>query len=237
VLFYNDDPNYPYSTSGTAFVVEFHRRIFVVTAKHVLRLREFRAEQFRVQYQPERPELIPTRALNSFTVADANDTDQFDVVAWEVDYDQLNAQLFGNHRPYRLNAIDEWTIFSEASDYLYRGYPFELRQIDFETGNYAQDSITGAATYLGRAGDVHCLHRLQFRNLDGVTDLDGLSGAPVFQTNRIEGKYSAEAFAGMLLRGARGPMLGHFLEHRRIIELLQAIEAGRVVNVAQAPQP
>jgi hypothetical protein len=236
VLFYNDCQEYPYSTSGTAFIVSFNDRLFVITAKHVLRLREFEADQFRVQYRPDRPELVPTRALYTFRRAQLEDTDQDDVAAWEVELG-VRKEMFSEYRPYTLEPLDEMTIFSEASHYLYRGYPTELRQIDFEARRYQQDSISGAADYCGRSPTINFVHKLRFRYLEGVNDLDGLSGAPVFQTVHVEQNYSAEAFAGMLLRGTRASMTAHFLEHRRIIQLLLEIEAGRVEDLTHPPRP
>jgi hypothetical protein len=78
--------------------------------------------------------------------------------------------------------------------------------------------------------------RHHLRYLDPVDDLDGLSGAPVFQVNEAEGNYSTESIAGMILRGTRASMTAYFLEHRRIIELLTEIEEGRVDDALHPPR-
>ena len=41
--------------------------------------------------------------------------------------------------------------------------------------------------------------------------------------NHDEGKYSREAFAGMLVRGTCKNAIAYFLEHRRIIELVEYV--------------
>jgi hypothetical protein len=126
--------------------------------------------------------------------------------------------------------------FRAESDYLYRGYPIEHRHIDYEGRHYAQNSVAGSARYLGQTPGLDGLHGLRFDHIEALDNLDGLSGSPVFQTRPAEGKYSEAAFAGILLRGARWPMLGHFLEHRRVIDLLADVVAGRVRNVPHAPR-
>jgi len=95
--------------------------------------------------------------------------------------------------------------------------------------------VSGAADYLGPDETIDRVHRLRFRNLDPLDDLDGLSGAPVFQVKTGRGKYSTVALAGMLLRGTRASMIGHFLENRRIIELLSDIVAKRVDDISHPP--
>jgi hypothetical protein len=95
--------------------------------------------------------------------------------------------------------------------------------------------VSGAADYLGPDETIARVHRLRFRNLDPLDDLDGLSGAPVFKVDTVRGKYSTAAFAGMLLRGTKMSMIGYFLENRRILELLTDIVAGRVEDISHPP--
>ncbi len=47
---------------GTAFVVAFRSRYFVVTVEHVLNLNCFRLDQFRVQYRPDARDFPPLSA-------------------------------------------------------------------------------------------------------------------------------------------------------------------------------
>jgi hypothetical protein len=236
VLLYNDSEAFPYSVSGTSFLVGYQGRLFAITAKHALMLRNFNVEQFRVQYRVDHPQTVPTEALYTFKTNDEGDTDQYDVAAWEVARHLVNRELFGTDRPFLLRDEDCQQGLSETSDYLYRGYPRTHRDIDFEARKYHLPSVSGAADYLGPDETIGRVHRLRFRNLDPLDDLDGLSGAPVFQVTRTRGKYSTAAFAGMLLRGTRASMSGYFLENRRIFELLSDIVAGRVDDISRPPR-
>jgi hypothetical protein len=49
VLFANNSSEFPYSVGGTAFIVKFRGRTYVITAKHVVNLRNFEAAQFCIQ--------------------------------------------------------------------------------------------------------------------------------------------------------------------------------------------
>ena len=84
VLFQNADQEWPLSIGGTAFVVNFRNRHFVLTAKHVLK--NFRFDQFRVQYRLDSNYFIPLTAMYTLRDQNAsefeNDDDQFDVAVW-----------------------------------------------------------------------------------------------------------------------------------------------------------
>lgn len=227
VLFQNADQEWPLSIGGTAFVVKFRNRYFVLTAKHVLK--NFRFDQFRVQYRVDSNYFIPLTAM--YTLRDQNpsefasDDDQFDVVVWTTDNEHLLTDHFGKDLPYPLLSIDQATLFSPNASYLYCGFPTEMRSYDPDRRHMQQAAVSGEAKYLERTRYMG-LHKLQLlRVQDWLKDLDGFSGSPVFQINHDEGKYSRDAFAGMLLRGSRPSDVAYFLEHRRIIELLEYVYA------------
>jgi len=236
VLFYNESEAFPYSVSGTAFFVSYHDRLFAITAKHVLKLHDFDVQQFRLQYQVDHQEMVPTEALYTFRTIDEDDTDRYDVAAWEVARRFVKKELFGAATPYLLRDADCEPLLNDTSDYLYRGYPRAHREIEFEARQYHLPSVSGAADYLGPDETIDRVHRLCFRNLDPLDDLDGLSGAPVFRVDSAGGNYSTAAFAGMLLRGTKHSMIGYFLENHRVLELLSDIVAGRVDDLLHPPR-
>jgi hypothetical protein len=61
VLFANDSPEFPVSVGGTAFIVKFLGRSYVITAKHVVNLRSFEAGQFCIPYRPDAPGILAAR--------------------------------------------------------------------------------------------------------------------------------------------------------------------------------
>jgi hypothetical protein len=234
VLFENASREFPYSIGGTAFIVQFKGRHFVITPKHVLNTLQFEPQQFCIQYRPDSKDFLPLRALYLVRGADAADTDQYDIAVREVDADLSRVELYGEYQPYNLLAMDRLTIYSERGAYIYRGYPITLREVDFDNGHIEQGAVTSRAEYVGRTPYAG-IRELKLLDLNPLTSIDGLSGSPVFQVhNEEDSKYSREAFAGMLVRGSIESGKVYLIEHRRIIDVLISIVEGQV---EEAPTP
>lgn len=228
VLFANDNPEFPYSVGGTAFVVKFQGRSYLITARHVHNLKNFEAGQFCIQYRPDARDFLPLGALHIVRGENEEDTDQYDIVVREVDDSVMREELYGAYRPYSLLQMDSLTIFSQRGAYLYRGYPSAMREVDFECRRIEQGAVTSRAEYMGRSPYAG-VHELRLLDLGPLKSIDGLSGSPVFQVHNEEGtKYSSESFAGMLIRGSIESGKAYMLEHRRIIEVLAQIASKRL---------
>jgi hypothetical protein len=235
VLFENASRDYPYSLGGTAFIVRFSERVFVVTAKHVLNLQSFEPRQLCIQYRPDSKEFLPLRALYLVRGADEADTDQYDIAVREVDSGALHNEFYGEYRPYSLLAMDRYTIYSERGAYIYRGYPSDMREVDFENNRIEQGAVTSRAEYAGRT-PYAAIRMLKLLDLKPLTTIDGLSGSPVFQVhNEDDSKYSREAFAGMLVRGSIESGKVYLIEHSRVIEVLTQIVEGKVLDALASP--
>jgi len=227
VLFANDNREYPYSVRGTAFVVKFQGRSYVITARHVHNLKSFEAGQFCIQYRPDARDFLPLGALHIVRGENQEDTDQYDIVVREIDDSAVREELYGEYRPYSLLQMDSLTILSERGAYLYRGYPSDMREVDFEFRRIEQGAVSTRAEYVGRSpyAGVHELRLLDFGPLKSI---DGLSGSAVFQVHNEDGtKFSSEAFAGMLIRGSIESGKAFMLEHRKIIEVMVQVASKR----------
>lgn len=149
VLFANDSGEYPYSLGGTAFIVKFQGRNFVITAKHVLNLKSFEAGQLCIQYRPDGRDFLPLGALHLVRGANEDDTDQYDIAVREIDDGAAREELYCEYQPYSLKQMDRLTILSERGSYLYRGYPIAMRKVDFENRHIEQGAVTTRAEYVG----------------------------------------------------------------------------------------
>ena len=231
VLFENACRDYPYSLGGTAFIVKFKERSFVITARHVLNLPNFEPRQFCIQYRPDGQDFLPLAALYLVRGADEDDTDQYDIAVREVESGAVRDELYGEYHPYNLLAMDRYAIYSERGAYIYRGYPSDLREADFENKRIEQGAVTARAEYSGRT-PFATIRELKLLNLDPLRSIDGLSGSPVFQVhNEEDSRYSREAFAGMLIRGSIESGKVFLIEHGRIIDVLTQIVEGNADNV------
>jgi hypothetical protein len=234
VLFENDSREFPYSIGGTAFIVKFKGRSFVVTARHVLNLPSFEPRQFCIQYRPDSRDFLPLGALYLVRGADEDDSDQYDIGVREIDSEAVRPDLYDEYEPYNLLAMDRLTIYSERGSYIYRGYPIAMRQVAFEDRRIEQGAVTSRAEYAGRTSFA-AVRELRLLDLHPLTSIDGFSGSPVFQVhNEDDGKYSREAFAGMMIRGSIESGKAYLIEHSRIIEVLTQIVEGKVSEVLPA---
>ena len=150
------------------------------------------------------------------------------VAVFKVDEATLQVDLFGDYQPYTLRAFDRMTVFNAAAAYIYKGYPISERRLDFDNENDRNALVTGVTT---RARYVGCttlegVRELALLDLQPVQDIDGMSGSPVFQViNDADGIHSVESFAGMLIRGGLLAGRAFFLEHGRIVDLLERMLA------------
>jgi hypothetical protein len=227
VLFQNDSKECPISFGGSAFLVRFQdQRTFVVTAWHVLRESEFKPHQFSIQCRPDVNAFLRLGAHYRIQGSDTFDTDQYDIVAWDVA--PVSDAVYGHYKPYSVWPMEGNTIFTPAADYLYRGYPQQLRIPEYATQSYDQGAISGSAKYIGRT-ELECIRSLELNALGPIHDLDGVSGSPVFQVTKDVDTYSVPSFAGMIIRGSAQSRVALFVESRRIVDMLQGIVAGNTI--------
>lgn len=220
VIFETNFEGFEYSIGGTGFIVKFYDRIYVVTAKHILKHHSW--NQLRIQYCPDERDFLTITELYSEVVVDEEDSDQFDLVVFIVEHDVCNEKHFKNHKPYNLLEIDKYTIFSPTSKFLFRGFPIELRPIDWEKKKIFQSAFLGHAKYLYPT-DLTGIHKIEFIRADCLKSPDGLSGSPVFQINQDDQGFAREAFAGMLIKSTKESNCAYFLEHKRIIAVISKI--------------
>jgi hypothetical protein len=230
VLFQNDSRDFPVSFGGSAFLVRYQQqRTFVITARHVLREDEFALSQFRIQRRPDRNGNLLLGKRYRIRGSDTEDTDQYDIAVWDVI--PVSDSVYGDYAPYNLWPMEGNTVFSPASEYLYRGYPRQLRIADYETHRYDQGSISGSAKYLGRT-NLECVRSLELNDLGPIANLDGVSGSPVFQVTQDGDAYAVPSFAGVIIRGSAQTRVANFVEGRRVLDMLGQIVAGQVTPSA-----
>ncbi len=169
--------------------------------------------------------IFPITELYRIKPTDNDDTDQFDLAILQVRDIGQDEDLFSDHRPYELLENNKFTIFNPNSKFIYRGFPTELRHIDWEKKQIRHSAFLGHAKYLGPA-EWKGIHILKLIGSEDLSNPDGLSGSPIFQINQDDHGYATEAFAGMLIRSSAQSDKAHFLEHKFIIDTLVDIHLG-----------
>lgn len=222
VLFENTDETYQYSVGGTCFVVTFNEKRYVITAKHVLK--HFSPKQFCVQYHPACRHFLSLRECYCLKDLTTNDTDKYDLAIFSVNDISAYDHLYEDHPPYSLSLLDKFVLQSDRSKYAYRGYPIEIRSIDWLVQHIRNRAFVNEGVYGGRAPMDAC-HEIKLPFITGLDSIDGISGSPIFQVDKAGKDYSG-SLAGMFLRGFVESKRGFFLDRTVIVSSLANIQAG-----------
>ena len=205
-----ESEEYPYFFGGTCFLVQFSERLFIVTARHVLKDKSI--QDLRIPRRPASRTFLTLRHV--WTAPDihleGDDPDQHDWAIFEVeapapgDKDALAP-------PFELQVTNlaKLNKFPEGYKLVVRGFPKELSAIDFEALRIKWQAFAGTGLYVGPTRWERC-HTLRLDEPDKLASYDGLSGSPVFLVWPAGDLRSQFAFAGMVLRGGNG--LLHFLD-------------------------
>ncbi|QDQ83666.1 serine protease family protein [Paraburkholderia megapolitana] len=222
ILFYSEYPEFPFSICGSGFLVRYHRRVFAITARHVTA--NFDLAHACMQYHPSVYGFVPMSFRYVFAGGDPSDTDQYDLVIFEVDGSKLDISLFSDAPPYELSDSEAPPIFDKTSIFVVQGYPSHLHAIECETELEAIISrpMLIDAEYAGPCVSDR-VHVLRVHCADQIESFDGMSGAPVFQVLQSYPNLSKIWFAGMVLRGGTSSGELRFLERERITEALTRI--------------
>jgi hypothetical protein len=102
------------------------------------------------------------------------------------------------------------------------GFPAAVHTIDYEKKQLSTAGFSADGRCVGPAEQPRC-SMMRFNNLEGIDDLNGLSGSPVFRFDEItEGVYTT-AFVGILIQGTAASGVGTFINARFVIEALEKI--------------
>lgn len=222
VFFATDDADLPFwSPGGTAFVVNYQSRPYVVTCKHILDQAQLGAEPVITDQKFGR---TPIKAAFVHGVRDPTgeilDADMGDVAV--IDFaDEVSAAVFSD----TAYLVDEGTIGTSDLGHtlLVHGTLRERCQISqteisphFATFEFEDLGATSEDPYIRTA-------HAKFAAID-LNGLAGLSGSPVFD-NRLG------SLCGMVVRGglsADGASRIHYVDFSDILKLIESVRVGEL---------
>jgi hypothetical protein len=209
VLYETGNEDAPYSGCGTCFLVLHNKQTYIVTAKHVVNGNL--GESLMVFPNRNTDLSIPINVQITIDNPDSFDTDYSDIVIYRIDHDQLHIEPGSVMRTVDFSKYDHhWAARHRDSGYYMLGFPVEHRIVNYEEYlvSSTQHLLTGR--YFGPSASQYC-HEIEFVALNGVTDLNGLSGSPVFCAAK-GGTPRAATFCGMLLRGGAAARRAVFVD-------------------------
>lgn len=225
VIFATDIAEYPFSISGTAFLVGFGHIFFIITAKHVVQ-----------SYPPEKLVVFPSdkskkhiRISNWWDVCEeTGNTECSDIIICKADLgliskkDRKNSHLLYLSPP---NSI-EWFDSRFTATFFLCGYPHDTNEIDYDAPQINTGQVLLSARYVGPSEAEGC-YKLRAENPLNISNFNGLSGSPVFSI-QTKNPFTVDSapkpkFCGMVLRGSPAEGFIHFIPAGTIVHVLQVI--------------
>lgn len=195
LLFENNNETYPYSLGGSAFLIKVEDQIFAVTAKHVLSNNNYFHNDVCIRYNEKSLHFLPFDKIFGFDSRDNEDTDHKDIIFLKVAKTHFDKSIdtgFVIELPKKRSASE-----LICNKLLITGFSRNLSEIDFDKKHMspARKVLMG---YDPKPTQYRGLFSFKYgKNDRKETDLDGLSGAPVFCLNSETRYYRIE---GMLIR-------------------------------------
>jgi hypothetical protein len=210
----------PVTIGGTYFLVAYHERLFAVTAKHVIG----NAVPEQLLLDTSDHTWIPARVLEQFNSSDEC-TGELDLVVYDLDTRHFTAKHRSKSRAYNMPPRESnWISKRYECGFFLFGYPLHRATVDYGalTTQARREQWFVSALYHAPSELPNC-HALKMVGPLGLSNLDGLSGSPVFAYQTAIGKKAQPSFAGIALRGTAASGLVHFLEERAVRAVLNQI--------------
>lgn len=223
VLYETGGDDAPYSGCGTCFLALHNKQTYIVTAKHVV---NGNAGESLMVFPNKHTELsIPLNVFVTIENPDPSDNDYSDIAIYRIDHEALHIEPGSLMRTVDFTKYDaHWRSHHLQNDYLPIGFPIEHRIVDYDRYLVSSTQYLLKGRYIGPSISKYC-HEIEVNDLRGLTDLNGLSGSPVFCVRR-QGSPRAATICGMLIRGDANAKRAHFIDASVIKAVLDRISIG-----------
>ena len=228
IIFENEEEEfdkYPYTVGGTCFLLEYGRKMFAVTAKHVLKNLNYKPKEVRVPpYVEDMTHFLPIFKSYANDIYETDGKDYADIILLEIARDKLHSGWKSRLKPYdyAMNSIAPLD-FRGSSKLLIKGYPkqiLEQNYADHDEKHMQFQALTITGNYLEESKDSEGCHLFKFDDLtDIVPSSDGMSGSPLFHVFQ-KNKESVARLAGMYIRGDDEKNTGLFISEKIIKQML-----------------
>jgi len=211
-------PEVPYRTLGTAFVVMFERRAFVLAARHSVGPQALSPVCLFPTDRSRR--LMPLKDI--FFLYEHEVPDDFaDFVVIEIDVHELDSETSEATAIDLSLACNDWQGKRDRSELVVIGYPEDHSFVDYESELVSNRRYALSGRYVGPSDSPH-LHVLKVNGNHGLTNFSGLSGSPVFAWAEVRPRHFEIAWCGMALKGTAGSGLIHFVDRSVLLDALKA---------------
>lgn len=225
VVFAVDNDEAPFSVKGTAFLVWFYRRIFVITARHVVQGNS--PQRLLIYPTPTSPR--PLRIVHSWSVEEGGEqTDGSDIHISLADADHLpksvRREMFMIDLTPSVRVV--WKENRFNSSFFLFGYPAHTTYADYDAGKVMMGQTFFEGRYERVSSHDDSCHEISLKNPHKIPSFDGLSGSPVFSLPASIACSHHPAFCGIAIRGGVEAKSLHFVDSFSLrLALIDAVKA------------
>jgi hypothetical protein len=213
----------PHSVFGSCFLIGYQGRVFVITARHILRPD---GELSPMCVRSPSGRLLPLKDVYFAPTAEVPD-DFADLAIVEVDMKQLEGDM-GETRIFPIRSDDEdWQPWRFVSRFSVLGFPNDHTFVDYETGEIVEGLVELVGGYDKPAQSTH-LHELAVESPPPLESYSGFSGAPVFMLKRSLGALAVPILCGVAIQGTAASRTVRFIERSVLVSMLEAKLAKRL---------
>ncbi len=222
-MFFEDGfEGYEYSCGGTFFFVTFRKKFFAITAKHCLRGRDYKTIRLLRPSATKGKAFIPVKVISEIEDPQGPSCDWPDLVFIKLSEDALSTSDKAASWFLDFDSLSKLKTSLIAGDRLgTKGYPYYAKGIDYEKAIIKMGAVAWSGTYAGVGHEAN-IHKFEFSKLDGVPDLNGFSGAPVFKIFQND-QVTRYWFAGVILRGTVLSRTAYFVDHNVVFRALEIL--------------
>jgi hypothetical protein len=216
---------YPYSTSGTVFLVWYDGKPYVITTRHGLNAEN----PSPICVFPSDTSLHIMLLSNVFFVSRGYEAEDYmDLAVIEVDNAAMSDPELNRATLIDLALASEydWEASAFEMDFFLIGYPHERSNINYHTQEMRTERVSLFGKYGGES-PLPYLHLFIVDSPNGLETFSGFSGSPVFAWRTSGPRQTKPVLCGMAIRGTPSSGLVHFLP---IAIILDALKVKRTIH-------
>jgi hypothetical protein len=227
IFFESENKNYPYWGKGSSFFISSNNSVYWLTARHAIENLKGLIDNLRVFAKEGSKISMPFD--EKYTIASNlnEDNEWKDVLMLRVDLEDFDAS---GDASITAQDIDSGCCPASGLEETQRlfviGYPAEKSEVNYELDKILTTRAILNAEYCGPSLDAYC-HSLKILNSSNLSNLDGLSGSPVFilKTEQRENvEFIFPLLVGMVIRGTASSNILHFISSEIFSGMVNSIE-------------
>jgi hypothetical protein len=215
-----------YSGGGTFFFARYGGMFYGITAKHCLKHRDKETIRLFIDDMRDGSDFIPVRRLHVIEDPEREACDWADLAFME-----LRDELLTNRQKSASWFVDlDYLIkhdvsLREGDQLVTRGCPNCLGQIDYDAVKIRNGFFAVDGTYAG-VGHEHKTHVFRFSDLSQISEINGMSGSPVFKLKKWS-RGTDYWFVGVILRGTKASGVARFVDRGVVFQAIHLLRQKR----------